>query len=731
MRFVRLRLADYRGILESEVEFSSTGLTIVEGPNEAGKTSLSEAIHLLFEYLDSSRHGEVRAIKPVDRDEGSEIELEAEAGPYAFTYFKRFNKRQETTLRITRPMIKNYTGREAHERAEQILRENIDIDLWKALSIQQGEGVQQADLSKQTSLSAALDIAAGGHRSDPREETLFEKVRQEYGRYYTEKGSEKKELQQAREAIVEVGDEVILIENQLRNLEDDAVRFSELSNKLEDLAKQEESLRQDISEYGKALEEINGLKNDLERSHLKLESAQKSALAAKRDKDTRQDLIEAVSRIRKIQGELEESKLSTSESLRKTEEDLENARSVATHAEKYRSDMESLLNLRREDADYFSEKLHLEQLKERKSRIDQARKEALISEAIVAANRVDEDRLKAIQDAERSLLMARARLETGAPKIVLRGLSDVDFQVDGKPASISENQEQHLTVPEGICLTIPGVFEVEVKAGSSSSSLREKVEEEKKKFDRACGEAGVSNAEEARKSYDEGREASQSVARQKETEEENLRDLTYEELEKKLVGLEYRIPAYPKKRKPGPGLPENMEDARGELVKAREKLDAADKKLKEAREACDEAFKVRDAVREKHQRLEVEHKIKTTDLEGYEKELAKLRMKASDKDIEEEYNRAVMAVNAEENQENAARNALLEKQPERIMTYEETAQGSLRTVESSLKEIKEEKNTIGARLTVLGENGLHEKLDRAKTHQNQIMRENEAHVQKG
>ena len=164
MRLRRLRLTGYRGIKKSEVHFSPDGLTIVEGPNEAGKTSLSEAIRILFDYLDSSRHSDVKAIKPVARDVGSTIELEAESGPYIFTYFKRFHQKPETTLQVTSPRLENHTGREAHERAEEILRETIDVDLWKALCIQQGEMVQQADLSKQTSLSAALDIAAGGHR---------------------------------------------------------------------------------------------------------------------------------------------------------------------------------------------------------------------------------------------------------------------------------------------------------------------------------------------------------------------------------------------------------------------------------------------------------------------------------------------------------------------------------------------------------------------------------------
>ena len=157
MKFIRLRVANYRGIAAAEVKFGPAGITLVQGPNEAGKTSLSEAIGLLFEYLDSSKHQNIEAIKPVHRDEGPEIELQAESGPYAFTYFKRFLKKPETKLTITKPKPENHTGREAHERAEAILRETLDIDLWKALTIQQGDAIHQPVLTK-------ADIALGRAR---------------------------------------------------------------------------------------------------------------------------------------------------------------------------------------------------------------------------------------------------------------------------------------------------------------------------------------------------------------------------------------------------------------------------------------------------------------------------------------------------------------------------------------------------------------------------------------
>ena len=138
MKILYLRLANYRRTEECEVQFAPTGLTVVEGPNEAGKTSLREAIALLFEYLDSSKHQNVVEVRPHHRDAGPEIELQAESGPYVFTYFKRFHRKPETTLKVTRPNPENHTGREAHERAQAILHETIDIDLWKALNIEQG-----------------------------------------------------------------------------------------------------------------------------------------------------------------------------------------------------------------------------------------------------------------------------------------------------------------------------------------------------------------------------------------------------------------------------------------------------------------------------------------------------------------------------------------------------------------------------------------------------------------
>ena len=724
MKLLRLRLANYRGIDESEVRFGSNGLTIVEGPNETGKTSLGEAIRLLFDYLDSSKHRSIDAIRPVHLDAGPEIELEAESAPYVFTYFKRFYKKPETTLKITSPKPENHTGREAHERADEILRETIDIDLWKALCIQQGEAVQQANLSNQTSLSAALDVAAGGHRADPREESLFDEVREEYRRYFTEHGSEKKELKEVQKAQNESETKVASLEKQIQDLEKDIVRAADLGLELERLKKQELDLRGDFSKYTKSLDEIKDMETALETARLKLESAQKSEHAAKRDKEVRQDLIDAVSNAHKAHEDLVESIRSLTTSVKKAETDKEKAQSDSAAAEAQRKEMESLLNLRRADFDYFNNKLHLEQLRERKVRIDRAREEAALADELLAENSVDEDTLKIIQKAERSLITAQAKLETGAPNVLLRGLANFDLQIDGEQTTISKDEELSLSVSDRVRVTIPGSLQMEVTAGSSSSDLSKNVEEAKQKLDAVCNDAGVSNADEARQSYDTRREAQQSIARLKEIEKENLRDLTYEELERKVIGLGKGVPVYPAARIPEPKLPENLEAAKKELRSAEIDLEKANKAWEEARTELDAARKVRDGLRERHQKVRVELDLKTEELNRAEDELARSRKITSDDDLESEHSKSTKLVHTEEENVKSAETDLSDKEPDRVKALAETVKGSLVTVEKKREATQKENTEVRTRLKVFGEEGLHEKLHAAQSHLDHIRQEN-------
>jgi len=710
MKFLRLRIANYRGITASDVKFSAAGITLVQGPNEVGKTSLGEAIGLLFEYLDSSKHRNIEAIKPVHLDEGPEIELQAESGPYAFTYLKRFLKRPETKLTITKPKPENHTGREAHERAEAILRETLDIDLWKALTIQQGDAIHQPVLAKQTSLSTALDKAAGGRPADPREEGLFDKVREEYLRYYTERGAERKELAESRNALSDAEAEVARIEQAIRDLDQDIDRAAALQRELGQLKKQEDELTKAVTAHTDSLEEIGVLENALSAARLKLDSAQKSEQVARRDKDARQGLVDTVAKAAKAHGDIEESSVMSLPALNQAEAELKAAQKAFDESDRTRKAADALAILRRADFDYYNNKLHLDQLQERKERIDQARQNAAQAEALLARNKVDSRALKSIQDAERGLLAANAQLQTGAPSVLLRGLADCRLSVDDAEVKLGKGEVRTISVADRSRLTIPGALDVEITAGSSAEGLSRKVEEARQVLDNACAKAGVSSPDEARKAYEERREATRHVESKAQVEKDNLRDLTSEELDKKLRGLQQVVPDYLAMRVAEPAICRDLDSAKKERASAEALQQETVGQWESAREFLDTARSVRDGLNSKHQESRVQLDLLSKDLNQARENLDRARKGVPDDALETALANAVQAVASEDASVRAAEISLKAKNPERVKALAETAKGSLRTTQNQRSAAQTELTEVQTRLKLLGEEGLHEKL---------------------
>jgi DNA repair exonuclease SbcCD ATPase subunit len=726
MKFLRLRVANYRGVHSAEVKFAPTGITLVQGPNEVGKTSLGEAIGLLFEFPDSSKHRAIEAIRPVHRDEGPVIELQAESGPYTFTYFKRFHKKPETRLIITRPKPENHTGREAHDRAEAILRETLDIDLWKALTIQQGDAVQQPALAKQTSLSAALDKVAGGRPADPREEGLFDRVRDEYSRYYTERGADRKELSESRKAQTDAQEEVSRIEQAIRDLEQDIDRAAALQRELGQLRRKEEELAKEVASHTASIEEIGALETALMTARLRLETARKSEQVARREKEARQELIDTFTKAGKEHKYVEESSVMSLLGLNQADEDLKKAQTAFSKDDRRRKEADALASLRRADFDYFNNKLHLEQLRERKDRIDQARRNAAEAEEVLARTSVDIRTLKAIQDSERAFLTANAQLEMGSPSVLLRGLAECLLFIDDSEIRLGKGEVRTLSVADRSMLTIPGILDVEITAGTGTEGLSRKVEEARRFLDKACAAAGVVNPDEARKAFEERNEASRHVEIKGQVEKDNLRDLTYEQLEGKLQGLQKSVPDYFSKRVPEPAICPDLDAAKKEWANAEAAQREANSEWEEAREALDAARSVREGLNAKHQQARIQLDLLEKDLKRAQENLEKARNEVPDNALDVNLAESDRVLADEELNVGSAEAALKAKNPERVKALAETAKGSLQTTQTRRTAAHTEHTEVQTRLKIHGEEGLHEKLHMAQIYLERVAHENQS-----
>lgn len=714
MRYISLRIANYRGVSEAKIEFGGSGITLVRGPNEAGKTSLGEAIRLLFDYHDNSKHRDVIAIKPVHRDVGPEIELEAESGSYRFTYLKRFFKKPETRLIIVRPKPENYIGRQAHERAEAILRETLDVDLWKALSIRQGTEINQPILAGQTWLSAALDRAAGGHSADAHAEDLFEAVRMEYLRYFTESGAEKREVIEHRKALTDCHSEVQRIEQVIRDLEHDVDQAAGLKRELSRLRRSELDIVVEVEKRSTRLREIAELDQHLSDAKLKLEAATASEKAARAEQDNRERLINEIVDATKAAADMGESASSDLTSLNQAKEEFGKAQKAYSDAHKKRKEILEVIDLLRRDHEYLRAKLDLELLQERRTRIDRAREEATKSELALATNKVDEQALESIEAAQTAAISADAKLEAKAPVVLLRGLVDCGLTKDGAVIKLRQGEERSFPVPDIVKFAVPGKVEIEITAGSSVDMLARKAEEARTKLNDICTSLGITGADKAREAFEQRQKASRQIANLKQVEKENLRDLSYDKLAVFILGLQQSVPAYLPDRVLEPAILDNLVLAEAELREAEKVRDRAEKEWVNAESGLDEVKRVCEKWNNRYIEARTRWEHLKEDLTRQGRALESERATSPDEVISMAMDNAMTSVAKAHIGVIDTDSSLKALNSEKERELDRTAKESLSRILHRVTEADRELIEVSTRLKINGQDGLYEKLSLAQ-----------------
>ncbi|MCX5998389.1 MAG: hypothetical protein NTU41_02050, partial [Chloroflexi bacterium] len=426
------------------------------------------------------------------------------------------------------------------------------------------------------------------------------------------------------------------------------------------------------------------LENALSAARLKLESAHKSEQMARRDKEFRQGLVDVVARATVDQENLQESGSMSLAALAKADDELKKAQATFDQADRRRKEADALSALRREDFDYYRDKLNLEQLKEREARVDEARKNATQAEEVLARNKVDSQALRAIEQSERGLLAANAQLETGAPSVLLRGLTQCRLQIDDAAVVLDKDETRMISVPDRARVTVPEVLYMELTAGSSTEGLSKKAAEARSALESACKAAGVGNPDEARRAFDERKEAVRSVESKGQVEKENLRDLSFEELAQLVIGLEKRVSDYPARRLHDPSLCPDRDSARMESVNAESAQKNAAQEWETAQRLLGAARNVRDGLNAKHLDVRVQLDMLTRELHHARENLDRARRATPDDMLDANLADAARVMAGHESDVKSADSSLQEKNPEKVRVLAETAKGSLLTTKKSL-----------------------------------------------
>ena len=555
-----MQLRNYRGVVKSDVSFSQNGVTIVEGPNEVGKTAISEGLQLAIDLPDSSKSAQVKAVQPVGRDEGPEVEISLSSGKYELVYSKRWLRQPATTLEVTTPHRESLTGREAHDRLKAILAETLDEELWRALRIQQGTELMLPNFGL-PSMGRALDRAAGGDLATDREETLWTRIGEEYDKYWTATGQVKGERRSSAQSVQEARDRVGEVTRQLQEIESDVAQMSRLID-------ESTRLSEALKEFEESERELQQRWNAIDRMLLEVErlDAIHSAAEAQRDGASskwqlRQDLIATLDAAAKdltaLEAEAEDAVPGLTAATRRSED----ATAALKDADAAMQDARGRLSRAIADRDYLRQLIEVDQLKERHDRYLAAEQTLKQAEAYLESARVDDEVAKQIEEAYIEDERAKSAAGSAAASVEVTALRDMTVEVGDEIVELAVNEVNRTRVEDEVVLAIPNVARMRVSAGPESKGLADQRRQTQEIYRRLCEGVGVADATEARRAAQERQDAQRDKEEAFKAIERELRDLTPDVLLGKVKNLAERVTSYPKERPENPPLPTDLDEA--------------------------------------------------------------------------------------------------------------------------------------------------------------------------
>lgn len=581
MRIHRLRVANYRGISECALELPETGVVIVEGPNEAGKSSLAEALHLIFAYPHESRHRDVQAVCPVHVDAGPEVEVELSTGDFRFTYVKRWSPAPQTRLQVHAPVPESHTGREAHDRAREILDETLDSQLFAALHVQQGVGLQQAAFSDSPALMAALEAAAEGTRGGAAEASLLDRARAERDRHLTAARGEPKaggpyaaalerakaaraRAEEVERAYGEIQDALAELEKVQGELDAHAAELPGLVARRDELQEQVAELSRRRALADQLAAEAQTAAAQRELADRRLQSRKEQARAIER---CDRELAKAADELAERQRQRDERARALAEAEAEAERARERSRLAGAAEEQAGADV-----------DHHERRAELAERRTRLEKVRAAQARLVELDSELAGVGVSAPALEHLEEAWEALRAAEAAAAAQRATLRVEALTALDLAVHGEVRPMVAGDVYECDVDGELVAEVPGVLRARVTAAADARSRAGTLAAAREGYERARRQAGGADRVEARRL----RERSSRLEGEREQVQRNLRELladetTPEALAEDVARREAALAGYPERRPPGVGdPPEDLAAARARRATASEELRAAE-----------------------------------------------------------------------------------------------------------------------------------------------------------
>ncbi|WP_420439975.1 AAA family ATPase [Candidatus Poriferisodalis sp.] len=713
MRIHRIKLRDFKGVANCEVDIPADGVTIIEGDNEVGKSSLAEAVRLVFQELDTSKKAHIRAAQPVGRDVGPEVEIEASSGGYRFVYRKRWLRRPETVLEISEPRHEQLVHREAHERVNSLLDETLDRVLWDALWVDQGVRLATPSFDV-PSLRQSLDASAGGAQGGDADELLWDRVCAERARYWTSTGRMNAERTEQQRRYKDAAETAEGLSGQLSALTSAAGELDRHRREQSQLAENHTLAEREHRELNAKWQQVLTLRNQRDQAERQLEATQAQLETAKGHRARRDELAEQVNAAERQLAQAHAEIDAIAPALALATQLRDEAETEFDTAQRSLATAESELRRVQDDRDFLRHIIEAELLQERHDRVIGAQQQLAQAEADWDSSRITSDLVAEIEGAHLRVVQADARTLSGAANVEISALRPMSLGIAGEVLQLDPAENHSQAVADSLDIEIADVASVRVTAGAEAKESVARLAAAESALRQLCTSVGVSDLSEAREALRRRESAASERETAQRTIKQDLRDLTVEVLEQKIRGLLHGIEEYRKLRPDEPPLPPDYDEARrlaSELEEQSAVLlrtrDDRQSRLAERRNALnDEGVRQAVAANGVDMSQQANAAAKTA--------LAEARADRSDQALKDAYDDAERRADTDERHLSELRNRLSEANEESLAVRLENAGNAVLRAERELNTNRERQSELEIELDIRGNEGLHTKLGLAE-----------------
>lgn len=501
MRLHRITLRDVKAVTERTVELPDSGIIVLEGPNEIGKSTLLEAFDHLLDKPHSSKHREVWAMKPVNRDVGPYVEAEFTIGEHRVRFAKRWLRRPKAELHILSPQPEQLTGKQAHDRVQALLKKSLDQTLWDALRFSQSGDGSMSPLVASDALRKALDAAAGARLHAGDGERVLDAVEKEFRLYYTPTGHKTGEYraaiehyQQAQQGLEDAERKVVEAEGLLTDLEEARGQVVELT------ALHQQSL-QDHEDRDRAWTQAQELLEALAQEERALSQAQLAAREARtgllRRRTETNQLQEMQTQIELLRAQVQEQRATSaarSAQAQSARVRAAQAEELQESRERTRDYWEAMVDLARHDRDQVHYGEQQAQLRAAIDRVAQLTTELARLAAEAPQPQISDSQLSALRARHLAWSVKDEHHRSEGTTVLVESLGR-GVQIDG--AELSAHESRTLPLSEALVVDVPGAVRVTIRPEAATHQRAAEVALLLSHYESALAELGVTDMDHA------------------------------------------------------------------------------------------------------------------------------------------------------------------------------------------------------------------------------------------